>query len=193
MISVCCVYTLRIKSEKEWQPRRWKKRTEAIFPRPVSWLGLECPLTVSINPHRAWPQIDRLGRAGIQIFSLKCKLPWIKILKTAAPEVSICKSVGQRIRFASGSYWYVIGWKFWVGCWRAVMVNEQACRHLSRLHSSKRGIPLHEQIAPVIFGSSRNAVISARVYQSQSVTEEMGRKMHAHPGSRRHQDLPFSN
>ena len=57
---------------------------------------------------------------------------------------------------------------------------------------TKRGIPLHEQFAPVIFGSSRNAVISARV-SGHNVDEELGRKMHAHLGSRRHQDLPFSN
>jgi len=50
----------------------------------------------------------------------------------------------------------------------------------------KRGIPFIEQFAPVIFGSSRDAVISARIYQSQSVKEELGRKMHVHPGSRGH-------
>jgi hypothetical protein len=58
---------------------------------------------------------------------------------------------------------------------------------------TKRGNLFDGRFAPVIFGSSRNAVISACVYQSQSVKEEMGRKMHAHPGSRRHSDLPLSN
>ena len=57
---------------------------------------------------------------------------------------------------------------------------------------TKRGIPFDEWFAPVIFGSSRDAVISARV-SGHNVDEELGRKMHAHPGSRRHQDLPFSN
>ena len=55
-----------------------------------------------------------------------------------------------------------------------------------------RGIPFDERLAPVIFRSSRDAVISARV-SGHNVDEELGRKMHAHPGSRRHQDLPFSN
>jgi hypothetical protein len=57
---------------------------------------------------------------------------------------------------------------------------------------TKRGFLLDERFAPVIFGSSRDAVISARV-SGHNVDEELGRKMHAHPGSRRHQDLPFSN
>jgi hypothetical protein len=57
---------------------------------------------------------------------------------------------------------------------------------------TKRGIPFDEWFAPVIFGSSRDAVISAHV-SGYNVDEELGRKMHAHPGSQRHQDLPFSN
>jgi hypothetical protein len=71
-------------------------------------------------------------------------------------------------------------------------IKEQAYNHLFRFYSSKRGFPLHDRFAPVIFGSSRDAVISARV-SGHNVDEELGRKMHAHPGSRRHQDLPFSN
>jgi hypothetical protein len=68
----------------------------------------------------------------------------------------------------------------------AAKINEQVCRHLTRLYSNKRGMSFDERFAPIIFGYSRDAVISARVYQSQSVTEEMGRKMHAHLGSRCH-------
>ena len=58
--------------------------------------------------------------------------------------------------------------------------------------TTKRGNLFDDWFAPVIFGSSRDAVISARV-SGHNVDEELGRKMHAHPGSRRHQDLPFSN
>jgi hypothetical protein len=50
---------------------------------------------------------------------------------------------------------------------------------------TKRGIPFDEWFAPVIFGSSRDAVISARV-SGHNVDKELGRKMHAHQGSRCH-------
>jgi hypothetical protein len=50
---------------------------------------------------------------------------------------------------------------------------------------AKRGISFVERFAPVIFKSSRDAVISTRVC-GHNADEESGRKMHAHPGSWRH-------
>ena len=50
---------------------------------------------------------------------------------------------------------------------------------------TKKGILFDELLVPVIFRSSRDAVISTRV-RGHNMDEEAGRKMHAHSGSRCH-------
>jgi len=76
------------------------------------------------------------------------------------------------------------------GLWRkkrcgTARVNKQACDHLSPSTYILKGA-VDYRLAPVVLGSSRNAVVSTRAHGPRSVDEETERKMHAHPRSRCH-------